>query len=368
MVVCPGCGKDNPDAFRFCGYCGEGLGSEEAQPSGQERKVVSILFCDVVGFTAASESADPEDVQARMHAYYSRLRSEIESFGGTVAKFIGDAVMAVFGVPTIHEDDAERAVRAGLRVIEAISELNDSSPSLELTVRVGVNTGEVVVSQRARGEPTVLGDVVNTASRIQTAAPVGAVAVGEETYRTTERIFRWEDLAPVEAKGKTEPILVWRPIEAIARFGSDVIRRLTTPLVGRETDFALLRGLFDRTARESEVQLVTLVGEPGVGKSRLVAELFSHIDALPDLISWRQGRCLPYGDGITFWALSEIVKAHAGIFESDLGRRRHVEVGGNSPHGRRAALVPRPDAPVDRGGGGPAAVAGRVVHGLATLP
>ncbi|HEX5671668.1 MAG TPA: adenylate/guanylate cyclase domain-containing protein, partial [Acidimicrobiia bacterium] len=228
---------------------------------------MSILFCDVVGFTAASENADPEDVQARMEAYYSRLRSEIESFGGTVAKFIGDAVMAVFGVPTIHEDDAERAVRAGLRVIEAISELNDSSPELKLAVRVGVNTGEVVVSSGADGEPVVLGDVVNTASRIQSSAPVGGVAVGEETYRATERIFRWEDLAAVTAKGKMEPIVVWRPLEAIARFGSDVLRRLATPLVGRETDFALLRGLFDRTVRESEVQLVTLMGEPGVGKS-----------------------------------------------------------------------------------------------------
>ena len=317
MVICPGCGKDNPDGFRFCGYCGEDLGSAQAPPSAQERKVVSILFCDVVGFTAASENADPEDVQARMQAYYTRLRSEIEAYGGTVEKFIGDAVMAVFGVPTIHEDDAERAVRAGLRVLEAISDLNDSSPGLELALRVGVNTGEVVVSRGADGEPTVLGDVVNTASRIQSAAPVGAVAVGEETHRTTERIFRWEELAPVAAKGKTEPIVVWRPLEAIARFGSDVIRRLTTPLVGRETDFALLRGLFDRTTRESEVQLVTLVGEPGVGKSRLVAELFAYIDAMPDLITWRQGRCLPYGDGITFWALSEIVKAHAGIFESD---------------------------------------------------
>jgi class 3 adenylate cyclase/tetratricopeptide (TPR) repeat protein len=317
MLVCPRCGKDNPEGFRFCGYCAEDLGSEPAPPSAQERKVVSILFCDVVGFTAASEKVDPEDVQARMQAYYSRLRSEIESYGGTVSKFIGDAVMAVFGVPTIHEDDAERAVRAGLRVIEAISELNEASPGLELSVRVGVNTGEVVVSSGADGEPTVLGDVVNTASRIQSSAPVGEVAVGEETYRTTERIFRWEELAPVQAKGKAEPIVVWRPLEATARFGSDVIRRLTTPLVGRETDFALLRGLFDRTLREREVQLVTLVGEPGVGKSRLMAELFSYIDALPDLVSWRQGRCLPYGEGITFWALSEIVKAHAGIFESD---------------------------------------------------
>ncbi len=319
MVTCPVCGRESEEGFRFCPGCGAAL--EEASParSATERKVVSVLFCDVVGFTSSSESTDPEDVQARMQPYYARLRKEIEAYGGTVEKFIGDAVMAVFGVPVAHEDDPERAVRAGLRILEAIADLNEADPRLELQVRVGINTGEVVVSQgsTAPGEAKVHGDAVNTAARIQGAAPVGAVAVGVETYRATDRVFVYEELPAFEAKGKSDPVLLWRPHEARARFGSDVIRSLTTPLVGRETDLALLRSLFDKTARDCEVQLVTVVGEPGVGKSRLVAELFAYVEERPELVTWRQGRCLPYGDGITFWALGEVVKAHAGIYESD---------------------------------------------------
>jgi tetratricopeptide (TPR) repeat protein len=237
-----------------------------------------------------------------------------------VEKFIGDAVMAVFGAPTAHEDDAERAVRAGLAVLEAIEELNAADGSLALSVRVGVNTGEAVVSLDARpelGEAMVAGDVVNTAARIQSQAPVNGVGVGEGTFRATQRVFEYEPLDPVDAKGKAEPVAVWQAVRPTARFGSDVTRSMTTPLVGRELDFALLRGTFDRAVAERSVQLVTVAGEPGVGKSRLVAELFAYSDALDALITWRQGRCLPYGEGITFWALGEIVKAHAGVFESD---------------------------------------------------
>ena len=186
-------------------------------------------------------------------------------------------------------------------------------------MRVGINTGEVVVSvsPASEGQAAVLGDAVNTAARIQTSAPVNGVAVGEGTFRATERIFEYERLEPVRAKGKSEPVRLWRALAARARFGSDVLRSMTTPLVGRETDLILLRGIFDKSARERSVQLVTVLGEPGVGKSRLIAELGAYIDDLPELITWRQGRCLPYGNGITFWALSEIVKAHAGIYESD---------------------------------------------------
>ena len=281
---------------------------------------MSVLFCDLVGFTTTSEQADPEDVRARLRPYHELLRAEIERFGGTVEKFVGDAVMAVFGAPVAHEDDPERAVRVGLRILDAISELNDTAPDLRLQVRVGVNTGEAVVSLDARpelGEGIVAGDVVNTAARIQAAAPVDGVAVSAETYRQTERLFVYESLEPAEMKGKSEPVALYRAVEARSRFGSDLIRAQTSPFVGRDVERNLLQGLFERCVRDSQTHLVTLVGEPGVGKSRLCAELFSYVDDHAEIIVWRQGRCLPYGDGITFWALGEIVKAHAGIYESD---------------------------------------------------
>jgi tetratricopeptide (TPR) repeat protein len=248
------------------------------------------------------------------------LRSEIERYGGTVEKFVGDAVMVVFGAPVAHEDDAERAVRAGLRILEAISELNEQDPVLSLQVRIGINTGEAVVLLEARpetGEGFVTGDVVNTASRLQGVAPVNGVAVSEQTYRQTQRMFDYEALELVSVKGKTEPLAIFRPLQPLARFGSDVTRVYTTPLVGRELEKPLLIGTFERAAQQRSCQLVTVLGEPGVGKSRLCAELFAYIEDRPGLVRWRQGRCLPYGEGIAFWALGEIVKAECGILESD---------------------------------------------------
>ena len=228
--------------------------------------------------------------------------------------------MAVCGAPVAHEDDAERAVRAGLRILEAIAELNEADPDLDLQVRVGINTGEAVVAVGARpeeGEGIVTGDVVNTAARIQSAAPVNGVAVGEQTYRATSEVFEYEPLAPVSVKGKAEPLSLWRAKATRARFGSDIQRQHATPLVGRALEKPLLIGTFERPAHQRSVQLVTIIGEPGVGKSRLAAELFAYTDAKPELTRWRQGRCLPYGERITFWALGEIVKAEAGILESD---------------------------------------------------
>jgi class 3 adenylate cyclase len=320
VAVCPSCGRDVPGEFSFCPFCGAPLAETAPTPALEERKVVSVLFCDLVGFTAASERVDPEDVRARLRPYHERLRLEIERYGGTVEKFVGDAVMAVFGAPVAHEDDAERAVRAGLRILEAIEELNEQDAGLSLQVRVGINTGEAVVALAARpelGEGFVTGDVVNTASRLQAAAPVNGVAVSEQTYRATERVFDFEVLEPVTVKGKAEPLSIWRPLQARARFGSDVIRTHTTPLVGRELERALLVGTFERAATQRSCQLVSVVGEPGVGKSRLCGELFGYIEERPGLVRWRQGRCLPYGEGIAFWALGEVVKAEAGILESD---------------------------------------------------
>ncbi|MBA3718568.1 MAG: AAA family ATPase, partial [Actinobacteria bacterium] len=320
MAVCPACGKELPGEFPFCPFCAAPLAEAAPPPALEERKVVSVLFCDLVGFTAASEAADPEDVRARIRPYHARLRSEIERYGGTVEKFVGDAVMAVFGAPVAHEDDAERAVRAGLRILEAIEELNEADPGLELQVRVGINTGEAVVALGAKpeqGEGIVTGDVVNTASRLQSAAPVGGIAVGAATYGATKDVFDYERLEPVQVKGKADPVAIWRATAARARFGTDLTRTHAALLVGRELELTLLRGSYERAVRDSSVQLVTVVGEPGVGKSRLVAEVFVHIDSLPYLVRWRQGRCLPYGEGVSFWALGEIVKAEAGILESD---------------------------------------------------
>jgi class 3 adenylate cyclase/tetratricopeptide (TPR) repeat protein len=315
---CPSCGEELSGRWKFCPECASPLTSAPAVRR-EERKVVSVLFCDLVGFTAASESADPEDVRARLVPYHALLRERIESFGGTVEKFVGDAVMAVFGAPVTHEDDAERAVRAGLAILSAIEDLNTSA-GMDLSVRVGINTGEVVVSLDAHpelGEGFVTGDAVNTAARIQSAAPVGAVAVGESTYAATSRVFAYEALDAVSVKGKTEPVALWRAGAPRARLGADVIRSSDAPLVGRELEVLQLRGVFDRVARDGAVHLVTITGAPGVGKSRLVAELFSYIEGLAELVTWRTGRCLPYGDGVTFWALGEIVKGHAGILDTD---------------------------------------------------
>ena len=225
MPTCPSCGKGSRGNFPFCPFCAASLTAQPAAPAQEERKVVSVLFCDLVGFTAASDEADPEDVRARIRPYHARLRQEIERYGGTVEKFIGDAVMAVFGAPIAHEDDAERAIRAALRILEAIEDLNDQDAALALQVRIGINTGEAVVALGARpeeGEGFVTGDVVNTASRLQGAAPVGGIAVSDATYRQTERIFDYETLTPVRVKeGKTEPLALYRPLSARARFGSD---------------------------------------------------------------------------------------------------------------------------------------------------
>jgi class 3 adenylate cyclase/tetratricopeptide (TPR) repeat protein len=315
-VICPACGRENPEGFQFCGFCGTALAEAPPGAELEERKVVSVLFCDLVGFTAAAERADPEDVRARLRPYHARVRTEIERFGGTVEKFVGDAVMAVFGAPVAYEDDAERAVRAGLRVLEAIDDLNATQPNLDLRVRIGINSGETVVELGARpelGEGIVAGDVVNTAARLQSAAPIGGIGVGELTYRQTERLFDYERLDPVRAKGRVEPVAVWRARAARARPAAT----RTVSLVGRAVEAERLRRTLDRTLHERCGRLLTIVGEPGIGKSRLLAELQAHVDGLAAHPNWLRGRCLPYGDGIAFWALGEIVKTHAGIFESD---------------------------------------------------
>ena len=316
---CPSCGHENPDGQKFCGECATPLSAAPSRPVAEERKVVTALFCDLVGFTATSESADPEDVNKMLADYFAMARNQIEGHGGVVEKFIGDAVVGVFGVTAAHEDDPERAVRAGLRIAEDAEEMT-SVGGAPLNLRVGINTGEALVRlgvSAASGEGFLSGDSINTASRIQSVAPEMGVAVGLGTYEPTAQVFDYEELEPATLKGKSEPVRVFHAKSPLSRFGTDLTRTHDTPFIGREIDLALLKGIFDKTLAADSPQLVTVVGEPGLGKSRIVAELFGYIDTKPELITWRQGRCLPYGEGITFWALGEILKAHAGILESD---------------------------------------------------
>jgi class 3 adenylate cyclase/tetratricopeptide (TPR) repeat protein len=313
MIVCPNCGAENRGEARFCDSCGAALAPEDASAR-EERKVVTVLFADLVGFTSKAEQMDPEDVRAVLEPYHAHLRSELERYGGTVEKFIGDAVMALFGAPVAHEDDPERAIRAALAIRDWVREQED------LQLRIAVTTGEALIALGARpneGEGMASGDVVNTAARLQAAAPVNGILVDETTYRATAQAISYDEHDAVEAKGKTAPIRVWETREARSRLGVDLARRAGGPLVGREKEIDLLRDSLARARQEQAPQLVTLVGVPGIGKTRLVAELFADIEADPDLIYWRQGRCLPYGEGVTYWALSEMVKAQTGILDSD---------------------------------------------------
>jgi class 3 adenylate cyclase len=273
-----------------------------------------VLFVDIVGFTERAERLDPEEVHAFLTPYRIRARAEIERFGGTMEKYIGDAIAAVFGAPVAHEDDPERAVRAAFAV-------RDTLGDLDAHVRAGITTGEALVARDARpleGDAIAHGDVVNTSARIQAAAPVDGILVDAATQRATAHAIDYRPADAVKAKGKAEPVAVWEAVAPRARLGVDIAFRGGAPLIGREPELAALRNALARAHDERTVHLVTLVGDPGIGKSRLVYELWALVDADPDvLVFWRQGRSLPYGGGISFWALGEMVKSQAGILESD---------------------------------------------------
>jgi class 3 adenylate cyclase/tetratricopeptide (TPR) repeat protein len=311
MATCPQCGQDNPAGFRFCGACGATL---EVEPEREERKVVTALFADIVGSTASAEQLDPEDVRARLAPYYARVRTELERFGGTVEKFIGDAVVALFGAPVAHEDDPERAVRAAFAVRDAIADLNAADAWLDLHIRMGVNTGEALVvlgAKTTEGEGMAAGDVMNTAARLQSAAPVDGIVVSEATYEATADAIEYRAAEPVQAKGKTEPLRVWEAVAA---------RRVPTrrapsrvPLVGREAELEVLAELWQRVRDDRRPGLATVLGAPGIGKSRLLVEFASR--ATDASVHW--GRCLSYGEGITYWPVAEIFKDAAGILVDD---------------------------------------------------
>ena len=310
VTVCPQCGQESRAEARFCDACGSLL--DPGAVRRKERKVVGVLFADLVDFTASVEGRDPEDVRAVQEPYWRHVRAEIERHGGTVEKFIGDAVVGLFGAPTAHEDDPERAVRAGLAIRDWIGEHG------ELRVRIAITTGEALVHLEASplsGEGMASGDVVNTAARLQAAAPENGVLVDETTYHATEDVVEYRKAEPVEAKGKTERVAVWEAVRPLAPIRPT--REPRAPFVGREHELAVLRDTFASALATRSTQLVTLVGVPGIGKSRLVYEFLKTIERDGSPVTWLQGRSLPYGPGVTLWALGEIVKAHASILESE---------------------------------------------------
>jgi class 3 adenylate cyclase/tetratricopeptide (TPR) repeat protein len=347
-AACPNCGTVNGPTARFCGECGTALlganagaggvpatpraagsggfaaGGIGTQPGASglargtnapvaERRLVSIMFADLVGFTTLSEGRDHEEVRDLLSRYFDAAREIIERYGGTVEKFIGDAVMAVWGAPTAHEDDAERAVRAALDVVDVVRGL---APGLE--ARGGVLTGETAVTIGATGQGMVAGDLVNTASRLQSVAPSGVVLVGESTQRATENAIAYEPAGDQLLKGKASPVPAFRAIRVVGeRGGRGRSDRLEAAFVGRDSELRLLKDLFHATARERRVRLVSITGQGGVGKSRLAWELRKYADGVVDKVWWHEGRSPAYGEGITFWALGEMIRSRANLVETD---------------------------------------------------
>jgi class 3 adenylate cyclase/tetratricopeptide (TPR) repeat protein len=318
--ACPACGAANDPDDRFCGDCGTPLEIAPPRPeaAAAERRLVSVLFGDLVGFTPLSEDRDPEEVRELLSRYFDRARQVIERYGGTVEKFIGDAVMAVWGTPVAREDDAERAVRAGLELVEVVSALGAEVGATGLAMRVGVVTGEAAVTVGAEGEGMVAGDIVNTASRVQAAAEPNSILVGERTRRASEAAIAYEHTGEQELKGKAEPVPLWRALRVIAaRRGEGRTAGLEAPFVGREGEFRLIKDLFHSASEERKARLVSVVGIAGIGKTRLSWEFEKYVDGLVGDVYWHRGRCLAYGDGVAFWALAEMVRMRAGIAEQE---------------------------------------------------
>jgi class 3 adenylate cyclase/tetratricopeptide (TPR) repeat protein len=342
--LCSGCGSPNEADAKFCGQCGDGLANEgpaglvRAAPAA-ERRVVSVLFADLVGFTDLSASRDAEEVRELLTRYFDSARRLVERYGGAVEKFIGDAVMAVWGAPVANEDDAERAVRTALDMIAAVSALADELALPDLRLRVGVLTGEAAVTVGAEGQGMVAGDLVNTAARIQSAAEPGTVLVGDATRRASDASIAYEDAGEHELKGKSEPVRLHRALRVIAaRRGEGRSLGLEPPFVGRDRELRLVKELFHSCAQERHARLVSVVGIAGMGKTRLSWEFEKYMDGLAVDVRWHRGRCLAYGEGVAFWALAEMVRMRARIAEDDAPEVAVSKLGESL-----AGFVPDPD-------------------------
>ncbi|MFY9586113.1 MAG: adenylate/guanylate cyclase domain-containing protein [Actinomycetota bacterium] len=314
VPLCPNCNEDNPDRAKFCLSCGTALSSAPA--AREVRKTVTVLFTDVTGSTALGERNDPEAMRSVMERYFDRMKVVIEQHGGTVEKFIGDAIMAVFGVPEVHEDDALRAVRAAGEMRSTLENLNaefERERGVRIRVRTGINTGQVVAGDATAGQRLVTGDAVNVAARLEQAAQPDEILISTETYGLVRGAVTVEPVDPVEAKGKTEPVPAYR-LTGVTPGAAGVLRRLDAPIVGREHELSLVMQAFERAVRERACHLFTILGSAGVGKSRLTAEVLT---ALEEQATILRGRCLPYGDGITFFPLLEAIPEAAGIRDDD---------------------------------------------------
>jgi class 3 adenylate cyclase/tetratricopeptide (TPR) repeat protein len=314
-MTCSACGGENPDGFRFCGTCGRPLEHYVVVPR-EVRKTITVLFCDLTGSTALGERLDPESLQQVMGQYFERTREVLKRHDGTVEKFIGDAVVGVFGIPRLHEDDALRAVRAAVELQTSLAQLNkelERDWGVTLRVRIGVNTGEVVAGSSAIGSGLVLGDAANVAARLEQAAAPGEVLLGHTTWQLLRDAVQAERLTSLSLKGKTEPVAAWRLL-AVTKDAAGHGNRRDVPLVGRERQLQLLLDAFDQVAVERRCRLVTVLGAAGVGKTRLVEEALASFGERATVL---RGRCLSYGEGITYWPVAEVVRQAAGIAHHD---------------------------------------------------
>jgi class 3 adenylate cyclase/tetratricopeptide (TPR) repeat protein len=343
MIRCATCGTENPDIARFCLACGKPL--EPTTTPRDVRKVVTILFSDVTGSTSLGERLDPESLRQVMARYFEEMKAALETHGGTVEKFIGDAVMAVFGIPTIHEDDALRAVRAALEMRERLERLNrdlERDRGITIVTRTGLNTGEVVAGDPS-GQTLVTGDAVNVAARLEQSAQPGEILIGEATYRLLRDAVSAEPVEPMALKGKEQPVRAYRLLEILPR--AEAFRRhLDSPMVGRDRQLALMKQTFETAVEDRACHLFTVIGSPGVGKSRLVHEFVIRVtDTAGNGGSAvvLQGRCLPYGDGITYWPVAEMVRQAAAISDEDAAEAAATKLGPLLPEEEREAVTKR---------------------------
>jgi class 3 adenylate cyclase/tetratricopeptide (TPR) repeat protein len=376
--VCPSCGTENPAEAKFCIECGTSLtAGPAAAPDAraaasaemaatapaappppetlpEERRKATVLFADLSGYTAVAERMDPEAVKSLIDRSLRRLGQEVSRYGGRVDKYIGDNVMAVFGAPVAHEDDPERAVRAGLAMQTAMGEINEqfaSEAGVSFSLRVGINSGEVLAG-KVGDEYTVMGDCVNVAARLQAAARPGSVTVGPATQRLTRGAIEYEELEPLELKGKSEPVPAWEALQLLVPGVARRATRAETPLIGREDESALLASTFERVVREGRPHLVTVIGQAGVGKSRLLRELIRRLAEHPSQPALREGRCPAYGAGIAYWALGEVMRTQFEILDTDdsevawgklsRGIEELISDETDEPPQRVAALIARP--------------------------